>query len=864
MVVTQPAGVGATCPALTDEEECNTEPCPQDCELSEWTRHGDCSATCGSGFRLMVRRVLQHPAFGGKVCGQTFKQELCNNYACPNDCITSAWTDDGECSRRCGSGVKTQRREIIIPAGPGHTCKKPLVREVACNEEPCEQDCQVSPWIKGPCSASCGYATRIMTRNVVYPPLEGGKPCPLLSEPGVRCDLPPCEPEDTDEPVDCVVSEWNDRNPCSVTCGVGTYERIREIVVPPRNGGAPCPSLVKVQSCAMGECLPDQDCVVGDWEFGKCSVECGGGVMHACRRVLHAQFGSGKDCPALTQTLPCNTKPCDSSAVDCQVDVWSEWTSCWSARCGTPLTKTRTREVILEASGGGEQCPLLSEIRKCTQPPEECTTSRDCKMSEWSKWNRCSVGCGGGLQYRSRAIITPPMGAGASCPKNLRSRTCNSHPCNVTAPLRPVENLEAIIKTVEGINKTVSEVVMTWSEPSGDDIDFYSIYPADESGRIIGERIVDVPSETHFAAIPVEMIKTGAKKLVVISGNDYKLGSLPAETTIPRGLLPTDGGSDGGGGISSGVLGIVGALAAVALVVMAVVVRRRRQNQDGADPDKLGGLADMHGMDDYEFDGSLEHPTSLSTSWAGGAPIPPTLRSRRSDTMASAQSRRLTPVGESETDDVLSELASPTTQQPPQTLRKRPTTPPRRNRPRLESALRNISSAGLTGKATLFTSAFKAKSRGLAPAPQEKNRVSRLYSGNIIKTLRRGKDEDPPLTGAVAGQLTKNPVYKDATAYLLGEATEEDLKAGEHGPRFMGEDPETGDAVFVHVDKESKKKLVTFGEIDDDFDAAATIRRGRIPMLQLDDLDDIGESSTEDTRIALLLRSLASDGLELE
>jgi hypothetical protein len=56
-------------------------------------------------------------------------------------------------------------------------------------------------------------------------------------------------------PVDCILSEWSDWSPCSVSCGIGRQEKIREIMREAQNGGLPCPTkLFKRRRCSLAPC----------------------------------------------------------------------------------------------------------------------------------------------------------------------------------------------------------------------------------------------------------------------------------------------------------------------------------------------------------------------------------------------------------------------------------------------------------------------------------------------------------------------------------------------------------------------------------------------------------------------------------
>ncbi len=53
------------------------------------------------------------------------------------------------------------------------------------------------------------------------------------------------------------------------------------------------------------------DCVVDDWgDWGRCSARCGGGTRQRTRSVLTPASCGGAACPALTESLTCNTMIC--------------------------------------------------------------------------------------------------------------------------------------------------------------------------------------------------------------------------------------------------------------------------------------------------------------------------------------------------------------------------------------------------------------------------------------------------------------------------------------------------------------------------------------------------------------------------
>jgi hypothetical protein len=54
----------------------------------------------------------------------------------------------------------------------------------------------------------------------------------------------------------------------------------------------------------------------------------------------------------------------------------------------------------------------------------------NCQVSNWASWSGCSNTCGGGIQTRSRSIITQPANGGAACPALTESQACNTQACS--------------------------------------------------------------------------------------------------------------------------------------------------------------------------------------------------------------------------------------------------------------------------------------------------------------------------------------------------------------------------------------------------------------------------------------------------
>jgi hypothetical protein len=137
-ITQQAANGGAACPTtLSQTRACGTDPCPVDCVVSEWGSWLTCSKACGGGEQSQTRTVVTPAAYGGKACPVLSQSQQCNSQPCPVNCVVSDWSAFGECSTRCGGGVQSQSRTVVTPAANGGVECPALAQSQPCNTQAC-------------------------------------------------------------------------------------------------------------------------------------------------------------------------------------------------------------------------------------------------------------------------------------------------------------------------------------------------------------------------------------------------------------------------------------------------------------------------------------------------------------------------------------------------------------------------------------------------------------------------------------------------------------------------------------------------------------------------------------------------------
>lgn len=117
------------------------------------------------------------------------------------------------------------------------------------------------------------------------------------------------------------------------------------------------------------------------------------------------------------------------SPVDCVMSEWEEWDQC-SADCGGG-TQYRSRAITTQPAYGGESCGEEEESRECNSQvcDVDCVVGWNGVPDAWSPFSACTKSCGTGQKTRTREIITYPDGNGARCGSLSDTQSCNTQAC---------------------------------------------------------------------------------------------------------------------------------------------------------------------------------------------------------------------------------------------------------------------------------------------------------------------------------------------------------------------------------------------------------------------------------------------------
>ncbi|XP_073720146.1 SCO-spondin isoform X2 [Misgurnus anguillicaudatus] len=343
---------------------CTNVQCDVDGAWSSWTPWGLCSVSCGAGLQSRYRFCSNPERMGtGRPCvGPDRQDRVCASAPCSRDGGWSEWTSWTDCTKSCGGGVRSRRRDCDRPikGGDGDYCEGLGTEIITCNTDhcpvapcshvpgtvfsacgpSCPRSCDDLTYCDWRCEPGC-YCTDGKVLNSNGSECVERESCPCLDMLTGRrvesgeivpapdgCNNCTCEGgklicSETPCPVDGGWCEWSDWTPCSKTCGAEWVSRYRSCACPePRSGGAPCPDQEE-EHAGLGVQIQRQPCpsvtfcpVHGSWgswgSWSDCDVCAGESVRQRVCNSPPAKFGG----------LPCHgesrqSRGCHDNITDC-------------------------------------------------------------------------------------------------------------------------------------------------------------------------------------------------------------------------------------------------------------------------------------------------------------------------------------------------------------------------------------------------------------------------------------------------------------------------------------------------------------------------------------------------------------------
>jgi len=427
-----PIGGGKECEGAVNQ----TVPCAkartaQDCEMSDWGHWTRCSASCGGGYQVRLRRIVTNPESGGKACeGALRETEACRSQNCPGvkDCLLGEWSDWWGCTSIHHPMRDRSRNVLQHSANGGKPCSGDVRETDGCHGMVLQEGngthkCKLGEWREwSACDSSCGNGQRTRTR-----PMTG---CDYMTKDRLSflsvkemgpCNAIPCKK------MPCKFSTWSDWSECSAKCGEGHSNRNRTIAL----FGALCEgSLAEVKGCTgKSTYCAAEDCKWRQWDdWSACTSSCGGGNKRRNRVVDVFPRHGGQLCDPRdkSEVAVCNTQSCEV-CIDGIWGDWAPWSAC-SETCDSGF-RTRNREVSQHPNQCGKPAQGLEDQFEICPGLKACVKDQDCMVSDWHSWSACTCTCMG-VQERQRHFLQYASGKGKACVDEVLKEIspCNPNP----------------------------------------------------------------------------------------------------------------------------------------------------------------------------------------------------------------------------------------------------------------------------------------------------------------------------------------------------------------------------------------------------------------------------------------------------
>ncbi|KAG1698320.1 Spondin-1 [Nymphon striatum] len=400
-----------------------------ECAVTNWSPFTSCPVSCGPGIVMRSRSYKNKMKAGMFDCqAQLVEKKMCESSPpCdsvqPNRCRTSLWSAWSDCGVTCGKGFRMRQRKYLSRKARKFCTETLVNKEMCLGAEPecpastkvVKPECVVTQWSEwSPCTVTCGKGFKVRTRLFLRAQQTKGT-CNVERMQKTQCMA---------DRIDCAISPAEAKEVCIMNKQVG-----------PCRGYFPRWYYDVTKGLCLqfiyGGCRGNQN----NFEhYSQCKQVCEmikviiypplKYPMKSYAYAMQDANPSSKDsanCGSLSTPSSIKIKNMHGKSggrgvIDCMVTEWTEWSQC-SRTCGRGR-RERRRMIKVEPKNGGEECPT-----KLIQKPV------DCMVGQWTSWSDCSKSCGEAVRKRTRSEIKRARHGGKKCEPTVQSRYCDLNPC---------------------------------------------------------------------------------------------------------------------------------------------------------------------------------------------------------------------------------------------------------------------------------------------------------------------------------------------------------------------------------------------------------------------------------------------------
>nr|XP_022343451.1 SCO-spondin-like isoform X5 [Crassostrea virginica] len=433
-------------------------------EFKTWGAWSTCSKQCGGGKRSRSRECASTDEI--PCTDATTEEEDCNTQSCPQNvmrCYTCDGKKNSDCTKyetckkdeeSCETNIKRNGSEIKKKCKKTKDCKAKCSKNekdctLCCVGDLCNKDqgyAEFKTWgAWSTCSKQCGGGKRSRSRECAS---TDEIPCTDDTTEEVDCNTQSC-PQNV---MRCYTCDGKKNSDCTKYETCKKDEESCETNIK-RNGSEIKKKCKKTKDCKAKCSTNEKDCTlccVGDlcnkdqgyaefktWgAWSTCSKQCGGGKRRRSR-----ECASTNEIPCTddtTEEVDCNTQSCPQNVMRCYTCDGKKNSDC--TKYETCKKDEESCETSIKRNGSEikKKCKKTKDCKaKCSKNEKDCTLccvgdlcNKDQGYAEfktWGAWSTCSKQCGGGKRSRNRECASTDE---IPCTDDTtEDEDCNTAPC---------------------------------------------------------------------------------------------------------------------------------------------------------------------------------------------------------------------------------------------------------------------------------------------------------------------------------------------------------------------------------------------------------------------------------------------------